>query len=134
MAYVELGMGSCQTFKEASCKCLLSGLSVDGTCRRCCSDLCRWDRLVAVRRFEIPDRCANAGAFLMATWIAELPVPESSQHSWSDINTLMRRLERKLPPWARLVRMSPDRPLCEQCSNTDVLIPTTGACAGARVG
>lgn len=39
------------------------------------------------------------------------------------------RLERMLPPWARLRRMAGDRPLQEQVADCDVLIPTTGVCA-----
>lgn len=37
-----------------------------------------------------------------------------------------RRLEAMLPPWARLRRMDPTRPLVEQVAGAHVLVPTTG--------
>lgn len=36
------------------------------------------------------------------------------------------RLEALLPPWARLVRVDPSRPLTHQAANARVIIPTTG--------
>ncbi len=42
---------------------------------------------------------------------------------WHDVAD---RLEKLLPPWARLHRMDPRRPLAEQVANARVLIPTTG--------
>ncbi|KAG1660833.1 hypothetical protein FOA52_008944 [Chlamydomonas sp. UWO 241] len=49
---------------------------------------------------------------------------------WYDVAD---RLERMLPSWARLVRMSGDRPLSEQVANCDVLIPTTGTVDAAII-
>ncbi|KAG2444479.1 hypothetical protein HXX76_001229 [Chlamydomonas incerta] len=43
------------------------------------------------------------------------------------------RLEKILPPWARLRRMDPSRPLVEQVADVRVLIPTTGVVAAADI-
>lgn len=46
---------------------------------------------------------------------------------------LRERLERILPSWAALRVMDTSRPLCEQCQDAKVLIPTTGAVDAAAI-
>uniref|UniRef100_A0A383V9Z4 D-isomer specific 2-hydroxyacid dehydrogenase NAD-binding domain-containing protein n=1 Tax=Tetradesmus obliquus TaxID=3088 RepID=A0A383V9Z4_TETOB len=43
------------------------------------------------------------------------------------------KLERMLPPWAKLHRMDPTRPLAEQVANAKVLVPTTGLVDAAAI-
>ncbi|KAI8467481.1 MAG: D-isomer specific 2-hydroxyacid dehydrogenase [Monoraphidium minutum] len=47
---------------------------------------------------------------------------------------LREMLERILPPWAALRVLDPSRPLCEQCADAKVLIPTTGTVDAAAIG